>query len=87
MDGRAKNTVINGKGALPLRPESSVLTSQEKASKAMQALITPGVAADNDKVRGKLAAKFPVRHLNVVVGHMRRQQAQRRNILFSRCSI
>ncbi len=36
----------------------------------MQALITPGVAADNDKVRGKLSGKFPARLLDVVLGHL-----------------
>ena len=37
------------------------LASMGKASKAMQALITPGVAADTDAVRAKLGAKFPER--------------------------
>ena len=46
------------------------LTSKGKAGKAMQALITPGVAADNEVVRGKLGAKFPNRGLPVVLGFL-----------------
>ena len=36
----------------------------------MQAIITPGVAADNEVIRGKLGAKFPRRLLNVVLGFL-----------------
>jgi hypothetical protein len=46
------------------------LVSKGKAGKAMQALITPGVAADTDKVRGRLGNKFPARVLDVILGHL-----------------
>jgi hypothetical protein len=46
------------------------LASKGKAGKAMQALITPGVAADNAVIRGKLGDKFPRRLLNVVLGFL-----------------
>ena len=35
------------------------LTAAGRASKAMQGLITPGMAADTPAVRAKMAAKFP----------------------------
>ncbi len=46
------------------------LASKGKAGKAMQRIITPGVAADTAKVRAKLAAKFPLRALAVVLGFL-----------------
>ena len=46
------------------------LTSKGKAGKAMQALITPGVAADNAVIRGKLGAKFPRRLFDVVLSFL-----------------
>ena len=41
------------------------LTAVGRASKAMQGLITPGMAADTPAVRAKMAAKFPQRSLAV----------------------
>ena len=41
------------------------LTALGRASKAMQGLITPGMAADTPAVRAKMAAKFPQRSLPV----------------------
>jgi len=46
------------------------LTGKGKSGKAMQALITPGVAADNATVRGKLGGKFLNRALRVVLGYL-----------------
>jgi len=46
------------------------LTGKGKPGKAMQALITPGVAADNATVRGKLGGKFLNRAVRVVLGHL-----------------
>jgi hypothetical protein len=48
------------------------LTALGRAGKAIQGLITPGVAADTDMVRKKLASKFPQRSIPIIIesGHL-----------------
>ena len=71
-DARARKRGKKGSGISKAARERRVnkLASQGRASKAMQGLITVGVAADTDKVRGKLGAKFPTRNFDVMLRHI-----------------
>ena len=65
LRGKKRGGGINEKGR---QQRVNKLAALGRASKAMQGLITPGVAADTQSVRDKLASKFPDRLRQVLCG-------------------
>ena len=68
-DARLRNK-SNKKGGISAKMREgrvNKLTSLGRVGKAIQALITPGVAADTATVRSKLSGKFPQRGFAVVL--------------------
>ena len=68
-DGRVRSKRRGGGGINAKAREQRVnkLAALGRASKAMQGLITPGMAADTAAVRSKMAAKFPGRLIPVSI--------------------
>ena len=68
---RSKSNKKGGISAKMREGRVNKLTSLGRVGKAIQALITPGVAADTATVRSKLSGKFPQRSFVVVLDYVR----------------
>eukprot|EP00973_Karenia_brevis_P070193 9755517-Karenia_brevis.AAC.1 len=71
-DGRRrdKRQRVGGMGKEQREQRVSKMAGLGRVSKAIQAIITPGLAGDTPAVQKKLAAKFPRRNLAVDHGRV-----------------